>query len=81
MEILSPSTANYDLKAKMCVYGRSGVRKYWVIDPLEKSIEIHQNKEGSFLLADKALLESKSGKGSVSSHLFSSLKINLKAIF
>jgi len=81
MEILSPSTAYYDLKAKMRVYENSGVREYWVIDPMEKSIEIYQNKEGSFLLAEKAVLESKSGKGSVSSRLFSSLKIDLKAVF
>jgi len=81
MEILSPSTAYYDLKAKMRVYENSGVREYWVIDPMEKSIEIYQNKEGSFLLVEKAVLESKSGKGSVSSRLFSSLKIDLKAVF
>jgi Uma2 family endonuclease len=81
MEILSPSTAYYDLKAKMRVYENSGVREYWVIDPMEKSIEIYQNKEGSFLLAEKAILGSKSGKGSVSSRLFDPLKIDLKAVF
>jgi len=81
MEILSPSTAYYDLKAKMRVYEKSGVREYWVIDPMEKSIEIYQNKECSFALAEKAILQSKSGKGSVSSRLFNQLKIDLKTVF
>ena len=81
VEILSPSTAYYDLKAKMRVYEASGVREYWVVDPMEQSIEIYENKERSFQLADKALLGRKAGKGTVSSKLFSQLKIDLKTIF
>ncbi len=82
MEILSPSTAYYDLKVKKRVYAKSGVREYWVIDPIEKSIEIYENKENSFFLADKALLEVESSKGSsVCSHIFTSLEISLETIF
>ena len=81
MEILSPATAYYDLKAKMHVYEKSGVKEYWVVDPMEKSIEIYENKDGTFLLFDKAFLEKIKEKDSVSSRLFSSLKISLEAIF
>jgi Uma2 family endonuclease len=81
VEILFPSTAYYDLKAKMRVYESSGVREYWVVDSMEQSIEIYENKERSFQLADKALLEAKSVKSTVSSRLFSQLKIALKTIF
>ncbi|MBA7621226.1 hypothetical protein ES703_28584 [subsurface metagenome] len=81
IEILSPATAYYDLKAKMHVYEKSGVKEYWVVDPMEKSIEIYENKDGTFLLFDKAFLEKIKEKDSVSSRLFSSLKISLEAIF
>jgi Uma2 family endonuclease len=81
VEILSPSTAYYDLKAKMRVYESSGVREYWLVDPMEQSVEIYENRERSFHLADKALLEPKSGKSTVSSKLFSQLNIDLGTIF
>jgi Uma2 family endonuclease len=81
VEILSPSTAYYDLKAKMRVYKSSGVREYWVVDPMEQSIEIYENRECSFHLTDKALLKDKSTENTFSSKLFSQLKITLEAIF
>ncbi|KKL82144.1 hypothetical protein LCGC14_1987650, partial [marine sediment metagenome] len=60
MEILSPSTAYYDLKPKFYVYEQYGVKEYWIVDPTEKSIELFANKEGSFHLLEKAVLK-KSG--------------------
>ena len=33
MEILSPSTAYYDLRKKFRVYAKQGVREYWIVDP------------------------------------------------
>lgn len=55
MEILSPSSAYYDLRHKMHVYETSGVREYWVVDPIGKGIEIYQNINGEFRLFNKAL--------------------------
>ena len=37
IEILSPSTAKYDLNEKKDVYARSGVTEYWIIDPEDNS--------------------------------------------
>lgn len=37
IEILSPSTAKYDLQEKKDVYERSGVKEYWVVDPADNS--------------------------------------------
>ena len=34
MEILSPATAYYDLKAKFHVYEQFGVKEYWIIEPI-----------------------------------------------
>jgi Uma2 family endonuclease len=33
IEILSPSTATYDLAKKKAVYERFGVTEYWVVNP------------------------------------------------
>ncbi|MBA7552224.1 hypothetical protein ES705_44779 [subsurface metagenome] len=80
MEILSPSTAYYDLKPKFHVYEQSGVKEYWIVDPTEKSIEIFGNKEGSFHLLEKAVLK-QGGDKNICSRLFSSLVIDLGKIF
>ena len=39
IEILSPSTAKYDLKEKKDVYERYGVKEYWTVEPESKQTE------------------------------------------
>jgi len=39
VEVLSPSTAKNDRRHKMEVYGASGVREYWIVDPANRSVE------------------------------------------
>ncbi len=48
MEVLSPSTAYFDLRHKKNIYEAAGVREYWIVDPMERSIEIHENEGGAF---------------------------------
>ncbi len=38
VEILSPSTAQKDLKIKLARYERAGVREYWIVYPTEKTV-------------------------------------------
>jgi Uma2 family endonuclease len=40
VEILSPSTAGRDQVAKRTLYGKYGVREYWIVDPDARSIEV-----------------------------------------
>jgi Uma2 family endonuclease len=40
VEILSPSTAYYDLTHKKAVYYKYGVEEYWIVDPADETIEI-----------------------------------------
>lgn len=40
VEILSPSTAGRDQVLKRKLYGKYGVREYWVVDPAAASIEV-----------------------------------------
>ena len=47
VEVLSPSTFHKDLRRKMAVYSRFGVREYWIVDPEMKTIELYcQGEEG-----------------------------------
>ncbi len=48
IEILSETTAYYDMKHKKTVYERSGVKEYWIVDPYEKSVEVYENRKGKF---------------------------------
>jgi Uma2 family endonuclease len=62
IEVLSPSNAYYDLTRKKTVYAQYGVEEYWIIDPIEESIEILTNENGLYrteaLLRKPAMLES-----------------------
>lgn len=76
MEILSPATAYYDLRHKMRVYEASGVKEYWIVDPVEKSIEVYESAGGAFKLFVKA-----QATGSVKSKLLDGFGIDLKEVF
>ena len=40
VEVLSPSNRDHDLRLKRALYGRAGVREYWLVDPEARTIEI-----------------------------------------
>ena len=40
IEVLSPSNRGHDLLTKRALYGRGGVREYWIVDPDTRTIEI-----------------------------------------
>jgi Uma2 family endonuclease len=42
VEVLSPSTAQYDKTVKFNLYQSAGVREYWMADPRDRLIEVHQ---------------------------------------
>lgn len=52
VEVLSPGTAKRDKGYKKDAYERSGVREYWIIDPVGRSVEQHVLEEGAFTLRD-----------------------------
>lgn len=49
IEILSPSTAKYDLEDKKDVYEQYGVKEYWCIDPSNKSVQGWALQNGEFI--------------------------------
>lgn len=76
VEVLSPPTGYYDLRKKKRLYAEAGVAEYWVVDPLEESVEVHTNAEGAFALRERA-----EGGGSVPSQIISGLSVGLDALF
>ncbi len=76
VEVLSPSTAHYDLKEKFKVYERSGIREYWIVAPEMNSVEIYSNEKEHFSLIAKA-----ERKGEVESLLLKGFKLTLEEVF
>jgi len=50
VEVLSPSTAKNDRKHKKDVYAGSGVREYWLVNPVDKSVEQYFLEDGQLVL-------------------------------
>jgi Uma2 family endonuclease len=40
VEILSPSDVEHDRERKHALYARHGVREYWIVDPVGRTIEV-----------------------------------------
>ena len=41
IEILSPSTASKDMVLKLRIYRQAGVREYWIVDPVSKTVIVY----------------------------------------
>ncbi|HEV3470888.1 MAG TPA: Uma2 family endonuclease [Pyrinomonadaceae bacterium] len=53
VEVLSPGEANEtrDRQAKLKLYSRRGVREYWVVNWMQRLVEVHRREEGELKLA------------------------------
>ena len=49
-EVLSPSTARRDRIHKLRIYAREGVRHAWLVDPLERTVEVYRLQGEQWLL-------------------------------
>ena len=47
MEVLSPSTRHKDMTVKLDKYWNGGVREYWLIDPQNKKVIVHDFEHGN----------------------------------
>jgi Uma2 family endonuclease len=47
IEILSKSSAKYDLGTKRSVYGRTGVDELWIIDPAKRTLSLYRFSENT----------------------------------
>lgn len=76
IEIISPSTAYYDLFEKKEIYEKFGVKEYWIIDPRKHWIEIFALRQKKYSLFSRI-----EKKGKVKSSLLKKLEIDFSKIF
>ena len=50
VEVLSPSTARMDRLLKLDRYAEAGVREYWLVDPVARTIEFYVNGGEHFVV-------------------------------
>lgn len=48
IEIISPSNPGHDYVRKLNLYADAGVREYWIVDPLDKTVSVYRLEEGNF---------------------------------
>jgi Uma2 family endonuclease len=76
VEILSPSTAYYDLKQKKDIYERYGVKEYLIIDPVRYDAEVYVLINEEFELHQK-----EKQNGSINLTTLPGLEIDLQKLF
>jgi Uma2 family endonuclease len=50
-EILSPSTERVDRLRKLRIYAREGVAHVWLVNPVQRTLEVLRLREGSWIMA------------------------------
>lgn len=90
VEVLSPSTAKNDRGYKKELYEKSGVKEYWIVDPVMRSIEAYLLTDGKYqideyygLFPDAFALEKEreESKKEIPVSLYSDFSIPLEDIF
>ena len=72
IEIISPGTAGYDYIRKLGLYADAGVREYWIVDPMEKSVYVY------FLERDRFKVKSYTFQDKVKAGIYDDLWIDFK---
>lgn len=76
IEVLSPTTAYYDLIEKKELYEKFGVKEYWIVDPKKQWVEIYILDDRKYKLHQR---EEKSGK--INSKILKGFELKPKEIF
>ena len=76
VEVLSPSNRGHDLLTKRALYARAGVREYWIVDPMSRTIEVLTLDRDAFHSVQVA-----SGEDAVVSPLLGGMAFPLSAVF
>jgi Uma2 family endonuclease len=76
LEILSPATAERDRTLKKTLYARSGVKEFWIVDPITKTIEVFSLAHQGYQLFKRFKIAQK-----LRSPTLAHLEITLREIF
>ncbi len=73
IEIISPSTQRMDYGMKLFKYRNAGVREYWIVDPIKKTVQV-------YFFEDEEYSEQFSFDEDISVHIYNDFKINLSEL-
>lgn len=73
VEILSPATEERDLILKKKLYATFGVKEYWIVDPVDKSVKL-------FNLGEEGYMEVKT-ENTLRSFLLNGFEIDIAGVF
>ena len=54
VEVISPSSRQYDSFEKRINYARAGVQEYWLVDPIERGVAIYTLEQDQFVRVPQA---------------------------
>jgi Putative restriction endonuclease len=75
-EVLSPSTGVLDRARKLPIYARRGVGHAWLVDPLQRTLEVFRREGGSWLLVTTF-----AGDDKVRAEPFDAIDLDLAAVW
>lgn len=81
VEILSPGTAKWDQEVKRQVYARFGVRELWLVDPVDRTIEVATLKPGESGTLQFAALQVYAHDSTMVSPLLPGFTLDAEALF
>ncbi len=76
IEIISPSTAYYDLLEKKELYAVHGIKEYWIVEPKKQWIEVYNNQNGKFEVDQRV-----EQTGIIRSTILKDFALNLAKVF
>lgn len=76
IEILSPATSKKDVRDKFDLYEEAGVLEYWIVEPLDKLVDVFVLKNNKYELVRKYV-----ANDLVPVNIFPDFSIDLKDIF
>lgn len=75
-EVLSPSTAYYDLTVKRDAYQAHGIGEYWIVDPERRSVTVLARRDGRY--REHAEVR---GEGEAASALLDGFAVEVSSLF
>ena len=78
VEVLSSSTRRRDETLKLELYGRMGVREYWIVDPDLETLTVYRARDDRFARIGELSLEA---NDALSSPMFPGLDLPLSSVF
>jgi Uma2 family endonuclease len=75
-EVLSPSNAMHDRSKKLPLYAANGVNHFWLVDPLQRSVEIMRLQGGKYVVLDVH-----QGDGRVRVEPFDAIELDLSLLW